>query len=48
LVACRRASGFDGDGLGIEAHQIADRNRLLEHEMVHRHGGDAAAGDANG
>ena len=31
---------------GIEAQQVADRDRLLEDELVDRDGGDAALGDA--
>ena len=27
---------------GVEAQQVAHRHRLLEHELVDRHGGDAA------
>ncbi len=29
---------------GVEADDIADRNRLLEQEEIHRHGGDVAMG----
>jgi hypothetical protein len=34
--------------MGVEAQQVAQAHRLLEDELVHRHGGDAALGDAAG
>jgi hypothetical protein len=38
----------DLDHLGVEGQHVADRHRLLEEELVHRDGGDAAARAADG
>src|ERR671934_91922 len=41
----RRADALD---LDVERDEIADLHRLLEHELLHRHGRDAPARDAPG
>src|SRR4051794_17655652 len=38
----------DALDVDIERKQVADLHRLLEHELLHRHRGDAAARDAPG